>query len=60
MIRNYAWITRPRSERSRSDEELGAKVRTSFLAIDRTYGARRVWHDLLAEGCRADCIGSSG
>ena len=46
----YAWLTRPRSERSRSDEELGAKVRASFLASDRTYGARRVWHDLLAEG----------
>ena len=27
----YAWLTRPRSQRSRSDEELGAKVRTSFL-----------------------------
>ena len=27
-----------------------AKVRTSFLASDRTYGARRVWHDMLAEG----------
>jgi putative transposase len=46
----YAWLSRPRSRRSRSDEELGAKVRTSFLASDRTYGARRVWHDLLAEG----------
>ena len=46
----YAWLTRPRSERSRSEEELGAKVRASFLASDRTYGARRVWHDLLAEG----------
>jgi putative transposase len=45
----YAWLTRPRSERSRSDEELGAKVRASFLASDRTYGARRVWHDLLEE-----------
>ena len=32
----YAWLTRPRSERSRSDEELGAKVRASFLASDRT------------------------
>jgi hypothetical protein len=28
----YAWLTRPRSQRSRSDEELGAKVRGSFLA----------------------------
>ena len=46
----YAWLTRPRSERSRSDEELGAKVRASFLASDRTYGARRVWHDLISEG----------
>ena len=25
-------------------------MRASFLASDRTYGARRVWHDLLAEG----------
>jgi putative transposase len=50
----YAWLTRPRSERSRNDEELGAKVRASFLASDRTYGARRVWHDLISEGvsCR--------
>ena len=46
----YAWLTRPRSQRSRSDEELGARVRASFLASDRTYGARRVWRDLLADG----------
>ena len=38
----YAWLTRPRSQRSRSDEELSAKVRASFLASDRTYGAGRV------------------
>src|SRR4051812_24134732 len=48
----YAWLTRPRSQRSRRDEDVGAKVRASFLASDRTYGARRVWHDLLAEGVR--------
>src|SRR5215470_5982411 len=48
----YAWLTRPRSQRSRSDEGLGAKVRASFLSSDRTYGARRVWHDVLAEGAR--------
>ena len=36
----------------RRDEDVGAKVRASFLASDRTYGARRVWHDLLAEGVR--------
>src|ERR1700692_1233075 len=48
-----AWLTRPRSRRSRSDE-LGVKVRTSFLASDQTYGARPMWHDMLAEGvsCR--------
>jgi putative transposase len=46
----YAWLRRPRSRRSRSDEELSAKVRASFLASDRTYGARRVWRDLLADG----------
>jgi HTH-like domain len=46
----YGWLTRPRSQRSRSDEDLGAKVRASFLASDRTYGARRIWKDLLADG----------
>ena len=56
----YAWLTRPPSARSRSDEELAAKVRASFLASDRTYGARRVWRDMLEEGCHAGCIGSSG
>jgi putative transposase len=34
----YAWLTRPRSERSRNDEDLGPKVRTSFLSSDRSYG----------------------
>jgi putative transposase len=46
----YAWLRRPPSQRSRSDEELGAMVRASFLASDRTYGARRVWHDLIEDG----------
>ena len=46
----YAWLTRPRSEHSRNDEELRVKVRASFVGSDRTYGARRVWHDLIAEG----------
>ena len=46
----YAWLTRSRSARSRSDEEMSAKVRASFFASDRTYGARRVWHDMLADG----------
>ncbi len=49
----YAWLTRPRSERSRRDEALTAEVRRSFLDSDRTYGARRVWRDVLAAGL--DC-----
>src|SRR5436305_14665157 len=47
----YGWLTRPRSRRVQSNEDLSAKVRASFLASDRTYGARRVWYDLLADGC---------
>lgn len=48
----YAWLARPRSRRSLEDERLGGQVRQSFLGSDRTYGARRVWHDLLALGER--------
>ena len=46
----HDWLTRPRSARARSDEELTTKVRASFVASSRTYGARRVWHDVLADG----------
>lgn len=46
----HAWLSRAPSARTRSDEMLGAKVRASFISSYRTYGARRVWHDLLAEG----------
>jgi putative transposase len=45
-----AWLTRPPSKRTLEDESLLAVIRRSFLGSDRTYGARRVWHDLLAEG----------
>jgi len=48
----YAWLSRPRSEHSLADEVLGAKVFQSFVASDRTYGARRVWHDVLELGYR--------
>jgi putative transposase len=48
----YAWLTRAPSQRSRDDERIGAQVRQSFIGSDRTYGARRVWHDVLAEGSR--------
>jgi len=46
----HAWLTRAPSRRARDDEEIGAKVRASHVGSYRTYGARRVWHDLLAEG----------
>lgn len=46
----HAWLTRPRSARALQDELLGAAIRASFVRSDRTYGARRVWHDVLAEG----------
>jgi putative transposase len=46
----YAWLRRGPSARSRRDEMLSVKIRSSFAESDRTYGARRVWHDLLAAG----------
>ena len=46
----HAWLTRPPSKRARPDEEIGAKVRASFISSARTYGARRVWRDVLSEG----------
>ena len=46
----HAWLNRSPSARSRSDETVGQQVKASFLASDRTYGARRVWRDLLADG----------
>jgi len=49
----HAWLGRAPSRRSREDEEIGAKVRASFIASARTYGARRVWRDVLADG--VDC-----
>ena len=46
----YAWLTRNPSDRSRRDQALTEEVRKSFLDSDRTYGARRVWRDVLAAG----------
>ena len=46
----HAWVTRAPSRRARSDEEIATRVRASHVASYRTYGARRVWHDILAEG----------
>jgi putative transposase len=49
----HVWLKRSPSVRSRSDEAIGRQVKANFLARDRTYGDRRVWRDLLADG--AEC-----
>jgi putative transposase len=46
----HAWLRRGPSARSVADEELTRKIRASFVGSARTYGARRVWRDVLAEG----------
>jgi putative transposase len=49
----HAWLGRRPGQRALDDERIAPKVRASFLASDRTYGARRVWRDVLADGI--DC-----
>jgi len=44
----YAWLSRAPSDRAVHDGVLEREIRSSFLASDRTYGARRVWRDVLA------------
>ena len=46
----HAWANRSPAKRTLENEVLLAAIRQSFTSSDRTYGARRVWHDLLAEG----------
>jgi putative transposase len=46
----HAWLNRSPSARSRDDEVLISRIDRSFKSSDRTYGARRVWRDVLAEG----------
>ena len=45
-----AWLPRPPSQRCRDEEEMAPQVRQSFIASDRTYGARRVRFDMLELG----------
>lgn len=44
----HAWLTRFPSQCARDDAAILTKLPTSFVGSDRTYGASRVWHDLLA------------
>jgi putative transposase len=46
----HAWLKRGPSARDTLDERVTASIRVSFVARARTYGARRVWRDVLAEG----------
>lgn len=46
----HAWLRRPISARASYDEKLVVEIDKSFKASDRTYGARRVWRDVLEEG----------
>ena len=46
----YGWLKRPPSARARLDTELLGSIGRSFADSDRTYGARRVRHDLRAWG----------
>ena len=46
----HAWLGRGPSAHAKADEALMPKVRASFIGSSRTYGARRVWRDVLA-GC---------
>ena len=48
----YAWMTRPKSKREQLDEAISPHVYQSFVASDRTYGARRVLMDVLELGYR--------
>ncbi len=48
----YAWLSRSPSDRTRQHKTMAVAIRQSFLDSDRTYGARRVWRDLLAAGIR--------
>ena len=46
----HNWLNRRPAKRTLENESLLGVIRTSFQDSDRTYGARRVWRDVLAEG----------
>jgi putative transposase len=56
----HAWLSRSPSARSRYDEALLVEIDRSFKSSDRTYGTRRVWHDVLAEGLSSRLFGGHG
>jgi putative transposase len=48
----YDWRGRAPSARSRENERLTGRIRTSFVESDRTYGSPRIWRDLREWGER--------
>ena len=46
----YEWLGRAPGKRASLDLQLLPQVRASFVGSDETYGARRVWQNLLAWG----------
>ena len=46
----HAWLKRSHCARSREGAAIMPAVRASFVASDRTYGARRIWRDVLEAG----------
>ena len=46
----HDWLHRRPAKRTLENEALLGLIRRSFHDSDRTYGARRVWKDVLAEG----------
>ena len=46
----HDWLNRAPAKRTLENESLLCVIRRSFHDSDRTYGARRVWRDVLAEG----------
>ena len=46
----HGWLNRRPAKRTLENETLLGLIRSSFHDSDRTYGSRRVWKDVLAEG----------
>jgi putative transposase len=46
----HAWLKRGPGARSWEDDAIMPAVRASFVASARTYGARRIWRDVLEAG----------
>ena len=56
----YTWLTRPRSQRSRSDEELGERCAPASLRATRPRAPGRCGKACWRKGYRAVCIGLNG